>query len=1406
LAGLAAGSRWHRSATFAHEVPPETSQASSALTANRPSSAPPPAVQSAPTARHWAKQAQSFKAGASALHAAVTPPAVKPPVSGERAMQAYAALPMSFEANKGQSDPHVKFLARGPGYTLFLTEKEAVLTLPDDPVTPLNAHSKQASARNGVLHRKVIESPRPVRSVRLKFVGASTPKAIDGRNQLPGKTNYFIGNDPKEWHTNVPTYSAVAYSGLYAGVDAVFHGDNQRLEFDYNVAPGADPHAVALQVEGAQRIRLNRAGDVLLGIDAKRDVVMGKPHIYQQTNAGPREVEGHYVLTAGNRITFAVGPYDHAQALVIDPIISYSTYLGGSLEDFPFAIAADSSGSAYVVGETYSSNYPTTSGSYQPSCLEAGKMTCPPGTAYVTKLSPDGSSLIYSTFINDRTSQDYATGVAVDSSGSAYVLGAERGEADFPTTANAYQRTCNGGGSLGTQMFVAKLDPTGSTLEYSTCLMNSTPTQENLYSIGDSTPGGIAVDSSGDAYVTGSTDLAQDFPTTPGTIEPNCVEYQSEGCLVENDPFVVELNPAGTGVYYSTFLSVGAASTSVTTSGIAVDSLGDAYVIGEDNDSGFPAGSGLITTQGSYLPTCTNACGGFVAEINSNGTALVYSTYLANVSDYVNPAGIAVDQNGEAYVTGYTDSTDLATTPGVLQGSFTAPGASMANGEDGFVIKMAALGKSYVYATYLSGMSYDTEGGGIGVDAAGDAFVTGIADQGFPTTPLAWETTAVAGPNQAFFAELDPNGATLLYSTYLAGTTGDSFNIAAGSSQGVSYLATDPLGNAYVIGQTESPNFATTSGAYERNTPIASGGTGATGFVVKFTVPQLAISPGTLAQGSPNTAYSQINLSATGGLGIVTFRVTAGSLPNGMTLTSAGVLSGTPTQNGTFPITVTATDTYGDTGTKIYSLQIGCPTITVGPTTLAPATDGVPYSPVTFTATGGVSPIMFGITPGSLPSGFNFVAGVLSGKATTQTGSFPLVITATDSNGCMGTITDTLTINAVGGQPAVVMDNETITVTDTVPDDPETIAVTDTVLVSASSGSLTQTITFPPPRPVVYGSGAIALSATASSSLPVSFSLVPGSTGGALSGANSNILNITGAGLVRVIASQGGNSSYAPASSVEQDITILPATLIVTALPATRTYEGPDPTFTTSITGLVGADTLTNVLIGSPTFSVASDLGTTPAGTNLTVDLNVGNLTLNSPNYVLSLVPSTLTVVCCQVQAIAPASVLPAGFHLPVSTPLSLTATASSGLPLTYTVISGPGVINTDPAGGFTLTATGSTPITVQVNQAGNNNVAPITGVTFTVNGPVTINPGTIVPAAVVSAAYGPARFTASGGTAPYTWSATGLPPGLTIGSSTGIVSGIPNSAAGSPYSVVITVTDSLGSTASIPYTITVLP
>jgi len=892
-------------------------------------------------------------------------------------MKTYAALPMMFEANSGQTDPRVKFLARAPGYTLFLTDKEAVLSLPAGSPAPASPHQHEASP--GSRRVQSPGAPKSARVVRLKFAGASTPTAITGRDQLPGKANYFIGNDPKQWHTNVPNYEAVEYRSVYPGVDAVFHGDNQRLEFDFNVAPRADPGVIALEVQGARRIHLNRAGDVLVRLDTARDAVLGKPRVYQQLPEGRREIAGNFVLRGPNRIAFSIGRYDHSLPLVIDPTLVYSTYLGGgniypnsAANDTGKALAVDSTGNVYVTGATASTDFPVTAGAFESAYPYdiAG---------FVTKLNPSGSALIYSTYFgNSYPGNTTITGIAVDAAGDAYLTG--NTDYDFPTTPGAFQSSETN--LYGSYAFATELNPAGTGLVYSTFL-GGTETTGNVTTYAF----GIAVDASDNAYVVGTT-TSPTYPTTPGAYQTsqNCTFPYLGTCTTA---FVTKVSAGGSSLSYSTYLGTGTNRANA----VAVDSLGDAFVVGSTYASTFPVTPGAFQTTSSEVAA-------FVTGLNPSGTALVYSTFLSGTTSATGDAAlaVAVDASGYAYVTGQVRDSDFPTTPGAYQ-------RNLLDYADAFVTKLNLTGSALVYSTYLPGL---TTGYGIGVNSSGEAYVAGDNDgyeNTFPTTPDAFQVSPPTTTTNGFLTVFNSTGSGLVYSTYIGGPVGNLITDAYG-------IALDSSGSAYITGMAE-PGFPTTPGAFKTTlTANTNYLYPQNAFIMKFAFPAapLSISPTTLAAGTAGLSYGPVILTATGGTGTVTFAVTAGAPPPGLTLTSAGLLSGTPTQTGTFPFTVTATDSIGDTASQAYTLTIGgaCSTITVGPSTLASGTSGTAYPAVTFTESGGVGTTTLSES-GALPTGMSFVAGVLSGTPT-QTGSFPFTVTATDSNGCTGSVSVTLTV------------------------------------------------------------------------------------------------------------------------------------------------------------------------------------------------------------------------------------------------------------------------------------------------------------------------------------------------------------------------------------------------------------
>ena len=708
---------------------------------------------------------------------------------------AYGQLPLAFEINDGQSDPRVKFLCRGAGYGLFLTSSDTVLAL-------------TRPAAKGVQGPAAISKSGDI--LRFKLVGTIAEPPVEGLEPLPGKSNYFIGSDPKQWRTNVPQYARVKSGQIYPGIDLVYYGRQRQLEYDFQVAPGADPGAIRFTIQGARKVSLNAHGDLVMRTPGG-DVVEQAPLIYQEVGGKREAIDGGYEVrrianahsTAAESyaVNFRVAAYDRARPLVVDPVLSYSTYLAGSNGDDGEGIAVDGSGNAYLTGETDSANFPTTTGAFQ-TTLDSG------GNApFIMKLNATGTALIYSTYIGGGE----GSGIAVDGSGDAYITG-ETDTGNFPTTPGAYKTTGTFGGNYqnsNRNVFVAELNPAGTALVYSTYA-------------GAGNGLGIAVDGSGNAYVTGYTE-SPNFPTSPGAIQ-TAFGGTIDGQNTDTNAFVIKLNATGSAVIYSTYLggSDGGSSNNDDGpggdgpggdegSGITVDGSGNAYVTGRTEAVNFPH------TSGAYRTTLAGSANAFVAKLNETGTALVYSTYLGG-SAFDEGLGIALDSSSNAYVTGYASSTNFPTTGGALQ---TTLGGSGNAGSNAFVTELNATGTALVYSTYLGGGGYDY-GVGIAVDSSSNAYVTGQTNsQDFPTTGSAFQGTLGAsgfgggGPgstgNNAFVTKLNAAGTGLVYSTYLGGNNADNGNA----------IAVDGSGDAYITGQAYSPNFPTTSGALQ--TGLGSG-------------------------------------------------------------------------------------------------------------------------------------------------------------------------------------------------------------------------------------------------------------------------------------------------------------------------------------------------------------------------------------------------------------------------------------------------------------------------------------------------------------------------------------------------------------------------------------------------------
>ena len=658
----------------------------------------------------------------------------------------YGRLPLSFEANQGQVEGQVKFLSRGSGYSLFLTSSEAVLALrkPSAPQKRGQTDFESMIAETG-------DAQTAEQAVlRMQLVGANAAPLIVGLEELPGKVNYFIGNDPAQWRTNVPTYAKAQYQAVYPGINLVFYGNQRQLEYDFVIAPGADPNDIRLGFTGAEQLEIDAQGNLVLHV-AGEQVRMRRPVIFQEREGVWEPVAGSFrrLETMGRtEIGFRVGAYDASRPLVIDPVLVYSTYLGGADNDISNAIAVDTAGSAYITGLTASTDFPVAN-ALQPVCV------CGDQDLFVVKLSPAGDQLIYATYLGGSRREN-GFDITVDASGSAYVSGWTQ-SADFPTRDPA--QPAFGGGDVDAIIF--KLDSSGSSLNYSTFVGGS-----GTIEYGNT----IAVDTAGSAYVAGITS-SSDFPTA------NALQPAFGGGAW--DAYLVKLSPAGSSFVYSTYLGGSGADQA---SGIALDDAAGVILTGLTESPDFPVANAL-------QPTLAGSQDAMVLKLDPTGAALVFSTYLGGSgADF--GADVAMDAAGDLYLVGRTASLDFPTVNPV------AP--TLGGPQDAFVAKLDGAASALRYATYLGGSDND-DGREIAVDAAGRAHVMVITQSpDFPTI-AAVQPTFGGGGYDAAIAALNPAGSALVYSTYLGGSAED---------RGTG-LAVDAADGVYVTGLTFSTDFPT---------------------------------------------------------------------------------------------------------------------------------------------------------------------------------------------------------------------------------------------------------------------------------------------------------------------------------------------------------------------------------------------------------------------------------------------------------------------------------------------------------------------------------------------------------------------------------------------------------------------
>jgi hypothetical protein len=702
------------------------------------------------------------------------------PAQRRELVQAYGNLPLSFEPNQGQTDPAVDFIARSAGYELFLTHTEAVMLIGSPAFAGRGPGSPARRSEASV--------------IRFKLAGSNPNPGVSASGKLEGSSNYFIGKDPARWRTNIPSFSRVGYQGIYPGVDLVYYGNQGRLEHDFVVAAGADPRQVRMTVEGATMVRPDGTNGVTLAL-ANSQLHLLKPFAYQQVAGIRHEVSARYRVD-GTHLAFEVGPYDHNQPLVIDPVVSYLSYLGGSNDDAQssISISLDSAGNVYVATGTLSTDFPVTAGVVQPTyggspsvCSQNATNIC--GDTAITKINRAGSAILYSTYLGG-SSGEYPFGLAVDSAGNAYVSGYTE-STDFPVTKGAYQTTFAGRSATCPPPyfpcgdgFITKINPSGSQLVYSTYLGGS----------GDDYIENMAIDKAGNAFVTGTTD-SSDFPVTAGAFQTT-IPCTFSACGVA---FVTKLNPSGSALQYSTYLG-GSAGSSGT--GIAVDGSGNTYVGGNTSSPDFPVTSGayqkaltvgLCGTPPSYQ--CPDI---FFSKLNFSGSKLLYSSYLGG-KGWDTIYGLTLDNSNNVYMAGFTASSDFPTTAGAYKTTFgggTCNAWYSVSCSDAIVVKFNASKAgpaSLVYSTYYGGNRED-QAASVAVNASGNAFVTGWTFS---------NPNAIGG--DAFVIEFDSTGAHLL-ATQLVGGSGFDRGDA---------IAVDSANNAYIAGSTESTDLPTTPGVFQ---------------------------------------------------------------------------------------------------------------------------------------------------------------------------------------------------------------------------------------------------------------------------------------------------------------------------------------------------------------------------------------------------------------------------------------------------------------------------------------------------------------------------------------------------------------------------------------------------------------
>lgn len=686
-----------------------------------------------------------------------------------RIVTGYGSLPMLFERVASRDDGSAYFVARGANYAVAVSPEGAQLAMGQ---------------------RSPAGTP-----IAIRFIDANRRAAIAGADLQATRIHHIRAPDHRD-EPDVAAYGRVAIHDAYPGIDVAFHGNARALEYDVIVAPGADPSRFAFRIEARDRARIDGAGDLVLGAFRLR-----RPVAYQDIDGQRQRVASEFALDDHDVARISVGHYDPSATLVIDPVVSYATYIGGNNVEQGTALAVDSAGNAYITGYTSSTDFPVVN-ALDRSLGKRGDVD-----VFVSKLNPAGTALVWSTYIGGSASTDRAVGIAVDATGSAYITGQTSGS-DFPTSATAWQKGVMAGGA-----FVAKLAPAGNALAYSTYVIGATPSA-------------IAVDAGGNAYVSGS--ATSTFRTTTGAMQP------STGNPAGQTAFVLKLDTTGSAPIFATFLG-GTGGEDATS--IAVDARGSAHVGGWTTSGDFPV-------RNAFQSSRAGGKDGFIAHLDASGSQLVHSTLVGgSLDDAVN--AIAIDGAGNAYVAGETYSWDFPVKDGY---QMQKAGRRLVNSSVGnaFVAKLGPAGDSLVYSSFLGGEvcltlcelvfgpqpQYSADAAyGIAVDGDGHAYVTGIArSYTFPLVDSAAPRKQQDNEDSAFVTKLGISGGSLLWSTFIRTGFNESDNhwtrFPPGAATGI---AVDSTG-AYVTGDADSAsNFQATAGAFQ-----ATSTTGPAAVVVKF--------------------------------------------------------------------------------------------------------------------------------------------------------------------------------------------------------------------------------------------------------------------------------------------------------------------------------------------------------------------------------------------------------------------------------------------------------------------------------------------------------------------------------------------------------------------------------------------